>query len=82
MALPESDQLAVARRIGGNRQVFEHGARGRHSRRRVAVLVSVDADDDVGTVMQSSIGVAPWLRSMGCRCRSERRCGRTVMSHA
>jgi hypothetical protein len=79
VAPPEGDQLAVASRIGRNRQMLEHSARRADRRRGVGVVMGVDADDDVKIWMESQHGFAPWLR--GHRSRPERRCGKTVMSH-
>jgi len=62
VAPPEGDQLPVASRIGGNRQMFEDSAR-RADRRGVGVLMGVDADDDVKIWMESQHAV----RSFGVR---------------
>jgi hypothetical protein len=50
---PEGDQLTVAGRIGGHRQVLEHSARRADRRRGVGVVMGVDADDDVKIWMES-----------------------------
>lgn len=57
VAPPESNQLAVASRIGRNRQMFQHSARRADRRRGVSVLVSVDADDDIKIWMESQHAV-------------------------
>ena len=57
VAPPEADQLAVASRIGRNRQVLKDSARRTDRRRGVGVLMSVDADDDVKIWMESQHAV-------------------------
>ena len=81
VALPEGDQLVVASRIGGNRQVFEDSARRADGRRGVGVLVSVDADDDTKIWMESQHAVRSLAEWKDIDLRPERRCGKTVMSH-
>jgi hypothetical protein len=53
VAPPEADQLGVASRIGGHRQMFQDSARRADRRRGVGVFVGVDADDDVKISMES-----------------------------
>jgi hypothetical protein len=53
VAPPEADQLAVARRIGGNRQMLKDRTRCADRGRGVSVLVGVDTDDNVKILMES-----------------------------
>ena len=57
VAPPEADQLAVASRIGRNRQMLQDSARRADRRRGVGVLMGVDADDDVKIWMESQHAV-------------------------
>ena len=79
--LPEGDQLAVANRIGRNREVVEDSARRADGRRGMRVLVGVDADHGAKIWMESQHSVRSLAERKGHRSRPERRCGKTVMSH-
>jgi len=57
VAPPEGDQLAVASRIGGHRQMFKDSARRTDRRRGVGVVMGVDADHDVKISMEGQHAV-------------------------
>src|SRR5215213_4693931 len=61
--------------------MFEDRARRADGRRRVGVLVSVDADDDTKIPMESQHAVRSLAKRKDIDPRPERRCGKTVMSH-